>query len=72
MVQTGPASMQVRGVCAADADADSVLGSLAECLQAYFRESGCTEAVFTYSKEPLLHNAKGGKIPRYVKMKDEK
>ena len=72
MVQTGPASMQVRGVCTADADADSVLGSLAECLQAYFRESGCTEAVFTYSKEPLLHNAKGGKIPRYVKMKDEK
>lgn len=67
IVQTGPDTMQIRGVCAADANPDSVLGSLAAQLQTYFRESGCEGAVFTYSTEPLLYNAQGGKIPRYIK-----
>ena len=51
IVQTGPDTMQIRGVCAADANPDSVLGSLAAQLQTYFRESGCEGAVFTYSTE---------------------
>lgn len=67
IVQTGPDTMQVRGVCAAEANPDSVLGSLAAQLQTYFRENGCEGAVFTYSTEPLLYNAQGGKIPRYIK-----
>lgn len=70
-VQTGPDTMELRGVCAADANADSVLSSLAEKLQIYFRQNGCEGAVFTYSTEPLLYNARGGKIPRYIqKMKE--
>ena len=58
--------MELRGVCAADANPDSVLSSLAEKLQIYFRQNGCEAAVFTYSTEPLLYNARGGKIPRYI------
>ena len=66
VVQTGPDTMELRGVCAADANPDSVLSSLAERLQTYFRQNGCEGAVFTYSTEPLLYNARGGKIPRYI------
>ena len=66
-VQTGPDSIEMRGVCAADANPDSVLSSLAEKLQTYFRQNGCGNAVFTYTTAPLLHNAQGGKIPRFIK-----
>jgi phenylacetate-coenzyme A ligase PaaK-like adenylate-forming protein len=66
VVQTTPESMEVRGVCAPDADPHQVLGSLAAQLQVYFRQNGCPAAVFTYSLEPLLFNARGGKIPRYI------
>lgn len=66
VVQTGPDTMELRGVCAADANPDSVLSSLAEKLQTYFRQNGCEGAIFTYSTEPLLYNARGGKIPRYI------
>ena len=67
IVQMGPNTMEVRGVCVADANPDSVLSSLAERLQQYFRENGCEGAVFIYSTEPLLYNAQGGKIPRYIR-----
>ena len=67
VVQTTPESMEVRGVCAPDADPHQVLGSLAAQLQVYFRQNGCPAAVFTYSLEPLLFNARGGKIPRYIR-----
>ena len=66
VVQTTPETMEVRGVCAPDADPHQVLGSLAAQLQVYFRQNGCPAAVFTYSLEPLLFNARGGKIPRYI------
>ncbi|MBR0489394.1 MAG: hypothetical protein IJJ68_04220 [Prevotella sp.] len=66
VVQTTPESMELRGVCAPDADPHQVLGSLAAQLQVYFRQNGCPAAVFTYSLEPLLFNARGGKIPRYI------
>ena len=66
IVQTGSDSMEVRGVCAPEADPNRVLGSLAAQLQAYFRNSGCTDACFAYSCEPLLFNPRGGKIPRYI------
>ena len=66
VVQTTPESMELRGVCAPDADPQQVLGSLAAQLQVYFRQNGCPAAVFTYSLEPLLFNARGGKIPRYI------
>ena len=66
VVQTTPETMEVRGVCAPDSDPHQVLGSLAAQLQVYFRQNGCPAAVFTYSLEPLLFNARGGKIPRYI------
>ena len=66
VVQTTPETMELRGVCAPDADPHQVLGSLAAQLQVYFRQNGCPAAVFTYSLEPLLFNARGGKIPRYI------
>lgn len=62
--------MEVRGVCAADADPHAVLESLAQRLQEYFRQNGCTDATFTHSTEPLLFNPQGGKIPRYINKKD--
>ena len=66
IVQNGPDSMEVRGICVPEADPHEVLGSLAGRLEAYFRENGCTDAVFTYSCEPLLFNPRGGKVPRYI------
>ena len=66
IVQTGPDSMQVRGVCSPETDPASVLGSFAAYLQDYFRACGCLNANITCSTEPLMHNKLGGKIPPYV------
>lgn len=66
IVQTAPDTMQLRGVCTPESDPDEVLGSLAAQLQTYFLNSGCSEAHFTYTTQPLLYNAQGGKIPRYL------
>ena len=66
IVQTGPDSLQVRGVCSPEADPAGVLGSLAACLLDYFHASGCLNADITGSTQPLLHNDRGGKIPPYV------
>lgn len=67
-VQTSPTSLEVRGICAADADAAKVLGSLAETLQAYHAEQGCDGIKITWSVEPFIPNKQGGKIPLYVKL----
>lgn len=68
VVQTDADTIQLRGVCAADADCNKVLGSLSRKLEEYFRNSGCENVKVTYTDAPLLHNRRGGKIPRYVNL----
>ena len=65
-VQTGPDTLQLRGVCAVNYDAKDVLEGLSKQLEAYFHSAGCQNAVITYSLDPLLHNENGGKISPYI------
>ena len=67
-VQTAPDTLQVRGLCTAGSDAEEVLGSLAVQLKAYLAEKGCTDAKVTWSTETFIPNARGGKIPIFVKL----
>ena len=69
-VQTGPDSIQVRGVCANGFDSKEVLDGLGKQLEAYFHSAGCNNATVTYSLEPLLHNKMGGKIPPYINISE--
>ena len=71
IVQRGPDSLEIRGVCAPGADSEKVLGGLAEKLEQLFREQGCVSPHISYSLEPLLHNKQGGKIPRYINLEKE-
>ena len=64
-VKTGDYTMEVRGVCTADAEPEAVLGELAEKLNGYFREAGATEAKVTFSTDPMISNKAGGKTPLY-------
>ena len=65
-VQTDADTLQIRGVCVPGADCREVLGGLSRQLEAYFHSNGCEKAKITYCCEPLLHNERGGKIPRYI------
>ena len=67
-VQTDENSMEIRGVVAAGYDKAQVLDSLAKNIAVYFAEAGCENISVTYSEEPLLHNAKGGKTPMYKRI----
>ena len=58
-------TMEVRGICSADADPDEVLSGLAEKLTEYFIESGVNDVKVTYSKEARISNKAGGKTPIY-------
>lgn len=66
-VQTGDNTMELRGVVAADFDKTQVLSKLSHTIAEYFAEAGCTDVKVTFSNEPMLHNAKGGKTPMYLK-----
>lgn len=66
-VQTGDDAMELRGVVATGFDKTQVLSKLAQTIAQYFAESGCADVSVTFSDEPLLHNAKGGKTPMYLK-----
>ncbi len=67
-VQTDENTLQIRGVCAAEADRTKVLEELAVKLRNYFEESGAVDAKVTYSTEPMLANKAGGKTPLYKKL----
>lgn len=64
-VKTGDNSMEVRGICTADAEPAKVLGELAEKLEGYFRESGAATVKVTSSTDPMISNRAGGKTPMY-------
>ncbi len=64
-IKTGEDTMEVRGVCAAEADPAEVLGGLAEKITGYFEESGAEGAKVSFSTEPMLSNKAGGKTPMY-------
>lgn len=66
-IQTGDNTMELRGIVSADSDKQQVLGELSQTIAAYFTEAGCSDITVTFSDEPLLHNAKGGKTPLYLK-----
>ena len=67
-LQTSDNAMEVRGVVAAGFEKSEVLGRLAEALTGYFADAGCEDTVVTFSEEPPLHNARGGKTPMYKRV----
>ena len=67
-VQTDDETLQVRGLCAADAEPSQVLGGLSSHLKDFLARHGCTDAKVTWSAEPFIPNKRGGKIPIFVKM----
>ena len=67
-LQTSENAMEVRGVVAAGFEKSEVLGQLAEALTGYFADAGCEDTVVTFSEEPPLHNARGGKTPMYKRV----
>ena len=67
-LQTSENAMEVRGVVAAGFEKSEVLGRLAEALTGYFADAGCEDTVVTFSEEPPLHNARGGKTPIYKRV----
>ena len=67
-VQTDENSMEIRGIVSAGCDKAQILDSLAKNIAVYFAEAGCENIRITYSEEPLLHNAKGGKTPMYKRI----
>ena len=69
-LQRDGSTLELRGVCAADAVPEQVLGELAGKLLAYFREAGAADARVTCSTEPPISNTVGGKTPLYKYVKD--
>ena len=68
-LQTDGNTLELRGVCAADAVPAQVLEELAGKLLAYFREAGAADARVVYSTEPPVSNTAGGKTPLYKYVK---
>lgn len=66
VVQKDADTLEFRGICYKGENPDEVLGSLSKKIEEYFHENGCDRAKVIYSKEPLIHNKNGGKIPRYI------
>ena len=64
-VKTGEDTMEVRGICAAEAEPAAVLGELADKLEGYFIESGAAEVKVSFSTDPMISNKAGGKTPMY-------
>lgn len=67
-VQINDETLQVRGLCAADAEPSQVLSGLSEHLKDFLTRHGCPNAKVTWSAEPFIPNKRGGKIPTYVIM----
>ena len=65
-VQTGPDSLEVRGVLAEDAEPDKVLRELLETVRKALAEAGCGACRLSWSDEPPVRNARGGKLSLYV------
>ena len=65
-LQIDPDTLEIRGVVAPGYNPDEILGSLAKNLEQLFRQNGVQQPRIIYSKEPLMHNKNGGKIPRYI------
>ncbi len=65
VVKTGEDTMEVRGICTAEAEPAAVLGELAEKLEGYFIESGAAEVKVSFSTDPMISNKAGGKTPMY-------
>ena len=66
-VQRDDNTLELRGICAADSVPEDVLSELAGKLAAYFHEAGAKDARVTFSTEPPISNAAGGKTPMFKK-----
>ena len=67
-IQHDDHTLEVRGLCSAQADAQQVMEGLCRLLTGYFVKQGCPDAKIIWSTEPFIPNKRGGKIPLYVKL----
>ncbi len=65
-VQTGPDSLEVRGVLSEDVDQNKVREGLLRTMREVLTEAGCGACRLSWSDEPLVRNARGGKLSLYV------
>lgn len=70
-IQKDDKTMEVRGLCSADADAAEVMTGISDTIKSFLVEQGCDDVQITWSTEPFIPNKRGGKIPLYVNLSAE-
>lgn len=66
-IQKAENILEIRGVIAADKDYQSVADETVCAIYKVLCDQGCKDLKVLWSKEPMIHNTRGGKVPIYIR-----